>query len=874
MLHIRFGGHLNLLFLLFWFMVNSSFGQEKLLQETVIIEKGTYDQIDIIRLVERQLGVNFAYSPASINPEKTFSYEEGIFPLSEILNDVFPVSEYVIGYKNRKFLIKGKFEDEQNESSKFTISGHVTDSLTGETLIGANIYIPEIKQGTRSNPYGFYSITLPEGVYQLLISFIGYERQILKIDLHQNIQFDFPLIPNEQMLQEIEVTTETEEENQNVENAQMSMHSLDQKFIESIPALVGEGDAIKAIQLLPGIQSMTEGSSGLIVRGGGRDQNLMLLDEAPVYNPAHLFGFYSVFNPDALKDLKIYKGAFPASYGGRLSSVMDVRMKEGNNQSFGGSGGIGLISSRLTLEGPLKKDKGSFMLSGRRTYADVFLKLDPNDGGNDVYFYDLNAKLNYKIDSKNTVFLSGYFGRDVLRFFNQYEANWGNATGTLRWNHIFNDRLFSNFSLIYSDFHYQMLYFSEAETVNTFSWNSGIRDLNGKADFTYFVKPNLTTKFGANVIHHRFDPGNNPETPDQNVPTTNALESAFYLANEHQIGEKLALEYGIRFSIFQNIGNAKVYQFDENYQVTDSVQHSGGVYQTFSGIEPRLNIRYLLKDNQSLKLSYTRSLQYLQTLTNASLSFSAFDIHIPASPNIEPLIGDQVSLGYFRNLKDNQFEFSVEAYYKNMANVIDYIDHASLVQNPYLEGEIRAGNGKSYGLEFFLKKNTGNLTGWVGYTLSKAFLKIEAINEGKQYNAPYDQPYSFKAVINYQKSTRWQFSGNWVYSTGNAINLPVGTYNYEGKQVPIYGERNLNRLPNYHRLDLSATLFAKKNQFRKFQSSWTFALYNAYGRINPISVNFLPEINNEGKKIEPQHIVARKTYLFSIVPAITYNFKF
>jgi CarboxypepD_reg-like domain/TonB dependent receptor-like, beta-barrel/TonB-dependent Receptor Plug Domain len=763
----------------------------------------------------------------------------------------------------------GDTEDE-NEI-RYAISGNITDQETGEDLLGATVYIKEIKSGTTSNLYGFYSISLKPGIYNISYSYLGYKTQDKKIQLGNNITLNVELETHQQTLEEVEIRGEAL--NANITKAEMSVTKIDMKTIKQIPAFMGEVDVIKAIQLLPGVQTAAEGSSGFSVRGGSIDQNLILLDEAVVYNAGHLMGFFSVFNNDAIKDVKLYKGDIPAAYGGRLSSLLDVRMKDGNMKKFTGNGGIGTISSRLTLEGPIVKDKGSFVLSARRTYADIFLAFssDENLRDNKVYFYDLNAKGNYKIDDNNRIFVSFYYGKDVFKG-NDFEMGWGNETETIRWNHLFSKKLFSNFTLIRSKFDYY-LGVPEGEA-SSFRWEATLRDLSTRADFSYFPNSKNTIKFGAISTFHNFQPGSAHGLGEDaffneiTVPKNYALESGIYLSNEQKIGSKWIVKYGLRYSLFNNVGKGTMYNFDENFEKIDStVYASGDFYNTYSGLEPRLGVNYMINERSSVKASYTRSYQYIHLATNSTAG-TPLDVWFPSSPIVKPQIGDQFAVGYFRNFRENTIEASVETYYKTNQNAIDFKDHAELLLNKEVEGELRFGKAWSYGVEFLIKMEYEKLSGWLSYTLSKSQRKIPEINNGNAYLSPYDRPHDISLVLNYQLNKRMAFGLNWVYMTGSPVTFPTGRFEYGNVIAPVYSDRNSFRLEDYHRLDVSLTIKGKEKPNRKWVGEWNFSVYNAYARHNPWVINFQQDADM------PSETYAEKTYLFGIVPSITYNFKF
>ncbi|MDH6356695.1 TonB-dependent receptor [Parabacteroides sp. PF5-9] len=756
------------------------------------------------------------------------------------------------------------------QEKRFTISGSIKDQSNGEDLIGASILVKGSRTGVVTNAYGLYSLNLPSGRYTLIYSYIGYGSKEVAVDLYADTRQHVQLALASKALSEVVVSAEGR--NANVSKIEMSTEKLSVKTIKAIPALMGEVDVIKAIQLLPGVQSTSEGSSGFSVRGGGHDQNLILLDEATVYNASHLMGFFSVFNNDAIKEVTLYKGDIPATFGGRLSSLLDIRSKDGNNQQFSGAGGIGLISSRLTLEGPIGSDKASFLISGRRTYADLFLKLasdkDIRDSG--LYFYDMNAKLNFRINDNNRIYLAGYLGED--RFSTRFAGmNFGNKALTLRWNHIFSPKLFSNFSLVSSIYDYYLKLDLNSQIRQ--DWKSQMQDYGFKMDFSYHPHPAHTLKFGINSMYHNFIPGKGGGLGEEAVverfsmPRQYALESAVYLSNESSIGDKLKLKYGLRFSLFQNITNGEELDFLEDYEVAYTKNYDKGkIYHHQSQFEPRLGAVFMFNDENSVKASYSRTAQYIQLASN-SASGSPLDIWFQASQNVKPQLCDQFAFGYFRNFADNGYEASAEVYYKDMQNVIDFKDHAELMGNEDLEHEVRFGKGYAYGLELMLRKNSGPLTGWVSYTLSKSRRKADDINEGAWYRSPYDKPHNISVVATYELSRKWSVSANWVYSTGMPVTYPTGRYQIEDNYVPIYSGRNEYRYPDYHRLDLSATLQLSKPG-KRFRNELNFSLYNAYGRKNPWTISFMEDED------QPGVMYGEMVYLFSFIPSITWNFNF
>jgi hypothetical protein len=759
----------------------------------------------------------------------------------------------------------------ENVTSKpVTISGFVVDARNGESLTGAVIYAEEIPTvGITTNSYGYFSLTLPEGNYTLIVRYLGYKTKSIPLKLTENQKINIELEEESITLDEITITGEKNNNNV-VSNELISKISV--KEIQNIPVILGEKDILKTIQLLPGVTPAGEGNAGFYVRGGGVDQNLILLDEAPVYNPSHLLGFFSTFNSDAIKDVTLYKGGFPAEYGGRLSSVVDIKMNEGNNKEYHLSGGIGLIASRLSVEGPILKNKGSFMIAARRTYADLFLRLLPGTGADStaskttLYFYDLNLKANYQVTNKDRIYLSCYLGRDNFNLGGILGLNWGNITATARWNHIINDKIFSNSSLIFNRYSYN---FNVAVGTSTMKVLSEIKDWNLKEDINYYINSNNSLKFGFNSIYHTFVPSKVDSTAFFRVRSMDnryALENAVYISNEQTITKHLKANYGLRYSLFSSIGPGTVYTYDEVADIVDSVSYPRGkIYNTFGGLEPRLILNYIINDSSSVKVSYARTRQYIHLLSNTT-STTPFDLWVPSNTNILPEIADQYTLGYFRNFSNNMFETSVEVYYKNMQNQIDYRNGANLILNNKVESQLVFGKGWGYGAEFLIRKKYGKLTGWLSYTLSKTKRQFPAINGGSTFLAKQDRPNNISVVAMYNISPRLTLSATWIYLSGNVVTFPSGRYYVDGNVVPYYTERNGYRMPDYHRLDIGLTWQRKKSL--RFESNWNFSIYNAYARENAYAINFQPDPN------DPTKMQAVQLSLFRIVPAITYNFKF
>jgi len=765
---------------------------------------------------------------------------------------------------------------------KPVLSGYLKDATSGEALIGANVVAEGTGLGVSTNAYGFYSLSLPASDYTIKFYYLGYETETRSVSLKTDLTLNVQMKESSVELQEVVVS---EDLDKNVKSVEMSTTQLTILEVKAIPQLLGEVDVIRSILLLPGVTTVGEGASGFNVRGGNIDQNLILLDEAPVYNSSHLFGFFSIFNGDAVRDLKLYKGGIPAEYGGRLSSALDVRQKEGNSKAFHGTGGIGVLSSRLMLEGPIVKDKCSFMVAGRRSYADLFLKLasDPDLRQNQAYFYDLNAKVNYQIDDRNSVFLSAYFGRDIFSFSDLFRFSWGNKTLTLRWNHLFSDKLFSNFTVLASDYDYSL---GVPTGDQAFDWISGITNIYAKADFSYYLDPQSTIRFGGSMLYYGFDPGKatpGPETTVFNefkVPNKYAVEPGVYASLERKIGTRFTILAGLRYSHFLRLGEETIYIYDENKPkspetIIDSVHYANGeIISSFNGLEPRLSANYLLDDESSVKLSYNRTRQYIHLVSNTT-SATPIDVWTPSGPYVKPAYADQVAGGYFRNFRNNRYELSAELYYKKMYDLLDYKNGAELILNPTVETELLSGNGTAYGLELMLKRNGKKWSGWISYTLSRSEMVVkgafpqETINNGNPYPNNWDKTHDLSVTGYYNITKYWQVSGIFVYQTGRPVTYPDGKFEQNGIIIPVYNSRNSSRIPHYHRLDFSVTYDFKKNEGKNYKQSIVFGAYNVYARRNAFSIFF-----RQSEENPLQTEMVRLSILGSIVPFITYNFQF
>ncbi|TBN06325.1 TonB-dependent receptor [Hyunsoonleella flava] len=769
---------------------------------------------------------------------------------------------------------------------KYTISGTVTDASNGETVFGASVFFEGTTIGAITNEYGFYSITAEEGDYKLVISYVGFASLKTKITLDGNLKKDFEISEESTQLEEVLVVSESSER-LNIKSPQMSVSKLKLETIKQMPVVLGEVDVLKSIQLLPGVTSGAEGSAGFNVRGGAADQNLVLLDEAMIYNTSHLFGFFSVFNADAIKDVKLYKGGIPARFGGRVSSVLDVRQKDGNSKKFEVNGGIGLISSRLSAEGPMFNEKGSFLVAGRGSYAHLFLQASGEE--NSAYFYDLNLKTNYNIDKNNKLYLSGYFGRDEFNFGANFNSGYGNASGNLRWNHIFSDRVFSNLSFVYSDYDY-ILDFKSFD----FDWISEITNYNIKYDVTYYQSNKLQLDFGLNAIYYDFNPGEiNPTSETSSInplllDQKRAFENGIYASAEYKVSDKLTANIGMRYSYFIRRGGQPITEYENGLPIV--YNETLGVYQegnaigetiyaknetikTYGNLEPRLALAYQLNDDSSIKAGYSHTAQYIHLLSN-TLSVTPLDVWTPSGEFIKPQLSDQYAIGYFRNFKDKEYSLEVEAYYKTVDNRIDYVDGSDLIGQNTIETEILNGELRAYGLEFLVRKTKGDFTGWLAYTISKAEQRTPGgaaggpgINNGNWYYAPHDRTHDVSLTGAYKLNEKWNFGANLIFQTGRPVTYPDGQYTYEDLNIANFSDRNASRLTDYHRLDISATYVPNRKPEKRWKGEWVFGIYNIYNRRNAASISF-------GQNRETGANEATRTAIFGIVPSVSYNFKF
>ncbi|MGE4309086.1 TonB-dependent receptor domain-containing protein [Bacteroides sp.] len=789
-------------------------------------------------------------------------------PLKQILDEILNRTTLTYKINDRQVTINRRDEKmpaKQNRVAKnVRFKGSVKDAESSMPLMNVNIYIPELGIGTSTDENGLFSIVLPTGNYSCRMSYIGYGTHTEKINIRQETQQEF-MLQSDTKLDEVVVLANKKDEN--VSRTNMGVEKLTMNEIKRMPALMGEVDVIKAIQLLPGVQATAEGGSGYSVRGGSADQNLIVLDNATVYNASHMFGFFSVFNNDVVDNVELYKGDLPMKYGGRLSSLLDVQLKDTYTDKLKGSGGIGLISSRLMLEGSMG-ERTNWLIGGRRSYADLFLKASSDESLNKsvIYFYDINAKISHRLSNKDKLSLNLYMGNDKFGAASVAEFSYGNRVGSLTWGHVFNESLISKISLNASNYHYMLQSKLDKASIK---WEAGITDLMFRWDWNQTLNRNLKLTYGATSTLHHFNPGfiTQPDYPDFRIPKNKALEHGVYLSAEQKFTDKFTIRYGLRWSFFQNLGSATVYSYDNNYEVADSTQYgSGKIYHTYHALEPRIGMVYKLSETSSVKANYARNTQFIQLANNSSAG-SPLDLWFPAGPNIKPQTVDMLSAGYFRNFNENNIETSVEVYYKKMNHVIDFADHAQLLLNDKLDGEIRSGKGKAYGIEFMVKKNNGPLTGFINYTLSRSERTIPEINEGKTYLSPFDKTHSINISAAYQLSKKWSVSAAWIYATGNPTSYPTGRFEINGEYFPIYSGRNEYRKKDYHRLDLSVNYVPTHKPGKKWQGEWNFSLYNAYGHKNPWIITY---DQNTASGIPN----AEMTYLFSMVPSITYNFKF
>lgn len=848
----------------------SVYAQEKNPLEQQIelnLKKGSISTI--IKELQKIEGINFSYNAKSI-PDKEVQLTGSKLTLKEWLDQVFKGTDLTYRIMGDQIILYTS-----KPRSKATLNGKIKSIEDGEYLPGATIYIPELKTGVITNAYGFYSITLPAGVYTVNVSFVGFQTLVQTVDLSANQTLDMELEEDVQHLSEVVVNGE--QENENIINTETSSHTMQLEKIKSMPALGGEADVLKGIQFLPGIQSANQGTTGFSVRGGSYDQNLILLDEATVFNPSHSVGLFSIFNPDVIKDIKVYKGGIPARYGGRLSSVVDIKMREGNDKKLSVTGSAGVVSSRLTVETPIG-DKASVLVSGRYGYIGETAKslarlagVEDFDQNSEISFYDLNAKMNFKLSDKDRLYISTYIGDDHFKndvVFADNTLDWSNKTATVRWNRSFGSKLFGNLTLVRSEFDYA---YKENRDIRNYQWDANFKQSGAKLDFDYFLSPKHELHFGLDVKDHDFSPGRISPLNDESIieqaelDSKNAIESSIYFSHDFRISPKLSVYYGLRATSFLNIGSGTKYFYADNQETVINTEEfsSGEIMNSEVGLEPRASLNYLLNNNNSIKLSYNRTFQFLHLVSNSSVGLPT-DVWLPVDNNVKPRRADQIAIGYFQNFKDNTLKFSTEAYYKSMDNVIDYRDNAELFLNNNIETQIRTGKGEAYGLEFMLEKPKGRLTGWTSYTLSSITHKIDGINRNRTYSPRYDRRHNLSMVLNYELTKKWHFAANYSYISGGGITVPLGFYNTVGRPYNYYSDRNAYRLPAFHQLDFSA--IRKFGINRKWKHEVALGVTNAYNRRNVFSL-FVDHQENARSKVS-------KLFLFGAMPTLTYNFKF
>lgn len=880
------------LFLVFCFIGNLVFSgivfaQQSILDRTIFLHIRNQTLDKVLEKISEEGGFHFSYSNEKIPVHSKLSIQAENWSLREVFDSLFKDLNIEYLEIEGEIILKSRLPEKtlshEKEHEKFTISGYVWDESTGESLIGATIRVADSALGTVTNAFGFYSLTLHMGDYHLVYSYVGYKKQGVSVTLNNSFSKDIALATDPAHIDEIIIT--------NRDNNWMPglIHSgkmdIKPSTIRKIPAMFGEVDVVKALESVPGITFFGDGSTLFYVRGGNKDQNMIRIDDAPVFNPAHMFGFFSNISPDAVKDVKIYKGNMPADRGGRLSSMIDVRTKDGSKQKFGMSGGLGFVAAHLSMEGPLVKDKSSFFVSGRRSYFEWLAKKN-NPNTESIYFGDLNTKFNIGINTKNRLFITGYYGKD--NFFNKSGrgdaagVKWGNISGSLRWNHVFNEKIFLNTSLYGAMYDYYLI---TSVTQNN-AWNSKLGNCGLKADFSWFGSPFSTLKFGASGGLYKINPGNftygnaSENTGVPYVPVRNSLEWIAYIDYTRIINQHWSFRAGLRNTLWQNMGKTTEYVFDETHQPVDTIQYSAGrIYHTYFMPEPRISLSYKINNSSSMTASYSRNVQNLHQITNSVSPFTTLEVWLPSGPNIQPQTADQFSLGFFRAFSRTGLNFSAEAYYKNMYHQIDYEYHAKMLLNPVVEGELRFGKARSYGLELLLGKDVGKLTGWIGYSWSRTIKQINEVYKGEAFPAFYDRPHDLSVFISYQFTKRWSFSALWVYTSGAAITTPSSFYYYQGYSVPVYTEKNNDRLPDYHRLDFTLNFKLNKPD-KRFHHDLTLSMFNVYGRKNPLFINFNKTVDYNGKMVIPAdylplpELFPSQLWLYEFVPSLNYNFRF
>ena len=879
-----------LLFILFFPFAFQAVSQN--LQQRISLKAINKPVSEVLLQITLLGSFEFSYNPQVLPVDQLITIDVKDKTVREILDEVLVPHGISYTQVENHIVLKpgvprdpGKPETSPPITVRYTLSGYLKDKSTGEALIGANVYVKGTTTGVMTNGYGFYSLTLKSGSYPLVFSYMGYKEEIRDIRMNENHRLTIEMEKDKLVIKEVEILADDHQAG--IRNAQMSDFRFSQTTLAQLPGFGGDLDIIRALQAVPGIQTFGDGSALYYVRGGNSDQNLLLIDEVPVYNPSHLFGFFSAFSPDAINDVQIYKGDFPAKFGGRLSSVIDIKAKEGNMKRFGFSGKVGPYASSLSVEGPIVKERGSFFISGRISTLNWITNTETLNRNFNFQFYDINAKFNFRLNDNNRIFFTFYTGQDdfnraLSQETNAFGIKWNNLAGTLRWNHLFSNRIFSNTTLNYSEYNYSLTLPQEQNG----TWNSAISNITLKTDVAWYLDPRNTIRSGLEATLHHSNPGNITAADNSTAAATpvvaqyRAMEYLFYIQNEQKIGQRFSIRYGIRLPVWQDIGPTKVCYFDANHNVIDTISYGHNVgYSTSFSPEPRLNIQYQLNSTSTLKASYSRSTQFLQLLSNSTSPFTSLEVWAPSGPNIPPQTADQVALGYFRELHEKKFTFSAEAYYKWFHHHLDYKDHPNLLFNTLIEGELRFGKAWSYGIEAMFRKTSGKLTGWIGYTWSRAWVQTPGVNNDNAYRANYDRPHNICINLAYDTRKHWVFIANWIYLTGGAITTPIGFYYINGSSVPFYGEKNNDRLPDYHRLDLSVSYTFNKPGNR-YRHNLALTLYNAYGRMNPFAVNFNKMMNDNGDFVVPANLegsyklIPTSISVAGIIPSINYQFNF
>ena len=868
------GTHSRIALLFFAFLFVTRVFAQDILSKKISIESKSEQLANFLQTLSQKSGAKFSYNPNKIKNEQPIQYKAVDKALGDILNELGDLAGFKFELIEGQIILLPEKRKEKSANQTATLSGYVRDQKTGEAMIGALLYINELKTGVVSNAYGFYSLTILKGHHSIIVTFLGYKIFIKEVDLNTSQQEDMRMVEDPPFLSTV-LVNETKPDP--IEETQTSKIDMRPRAVEERPALFGEMDVVKSLESVPGVKMHSDGSTFFSVRGGFRDQNLIMLDDAPVFNPSHLLGFFSTVIPDAVNDITLYKGNMPASLGGRLSSVTSVQTKKGNDQRTQVWGNIGIVSTKLGVEGPIKKGLSSFLISTRFSQIQwIFQQADPSI--KQFRFYDVNGKVNFKLNAKNRIFLSFYTGSDDY-FGGNNGISWANQAATFRWNHIIHEKLFLNTTLSTSNYNY----FLYADVANDTKWNSRISNFNVKTDFSYFIKPQSEITFGFGVSGYFFNPGNlKTRVPNSAIPALsirNSVEVVLYGNHAIQLSKHWGLNYGLRLTSWTNIGEAFEFIFDKNHNPVDTLFYKKGeLYTSFVNAEPRFTLSYAINEKSSLKTSLARNVQNVHLITNSISPFTSLEVWLPSSINIQPQTANQLTLGYYRSMPKHRLSFMAEGFYKKMFNQIDYVSHAQTLLNPLLERELRFGTGTAYGLELQIKKDEGRLRGWTGYTYSHALRQFNEINEGRTYNSFYDRPHQINLMLAYDISSRWNVGMNWNYSTGAPFSSPTSFYSYQGQEVPIYGEKNNDRLPDYHRMDVSATLKLNKNPENKFHHSLTLSIFNFYARKNALFINYNKQQVADGSIKIPANVldndrVISQYYLFQFTPSLSYNFK-